>query len=105
MTNNGDEAEPRIARLERSDELDWSSTARVLDLMDRHVANWQKRQDSLRREREKECRAKQCRRRAMQRENTGDQREYSAMRLELDEFRDELRSIRDERRRRDDWNR
>lgn len=81
MTSKVDEHEPRIARLERSDELDWSSTERVLDLMDRHVANWQERHESLKREREKE-------RRAMQRE--------------LDEFREELRSIREERNQRDD---
>ena len=83
MTNNGDEHEPRIARLERGDELDWSSIDRVLDLMDRHVANWMERDDSLRRERETEL---------------------ALMQREIDEFRDELRSIRDERRRRDDWN-
>ena len=77
MTNNGDEAEPRIAWLERSDELDWSSTARVLDLMDRHVANWQEHHDSM-------------------------QREYALMRRELDEFREELRSIREERNQRGD---
>ena len=50
MTSKVDEHEPRIARLERSDELDWSSTERVLDLMDRHVANWQERHDSMQRE-------------------------------------------------------
>ena len=50
MTSKVDEHKPRIARLERSDELDWSSTERVLDLMDRHVANWQERHDSLKRE-------------------------------------------------------
>ena len=50
MTSKVDEHEPRIARLERSNELDWSSTARVLDLMDRHVANWQERHDALQRE-------------------------------------------------------
>ena len=83
MTNNGDEHEPRIARLERSNELDWSSIDRVLDLMDRHVANWMERDDSLRRERETEL---------------------AKMQREIDEFRDELRSIREERRRRDDWN-
>ena len=77
MINNGDEAEPRIARLERSDELDWSSTERVLDLMDRHVANWQERHDSM-------------------------QREHASMQRELDEFRDELRSIREERNQRGD---
>ena len=88
MTSKVDEHEPRIARLERSDELDWSSTERVLDLMDRHVANWQERHESLKREREKE-------RRAMQ-------REHASMRRELDEFRDELRSIREERNQRDD---
>ena len=82
MTSKVDEHEPRIARLERSDELDWSSIDRVLDLMDRHVVNWQERQDSLRREREKEL---------------------ALMQREIDEFRDELRSIRDERRRRSDW--
>ena len=103
MTNNGDEAEPRIARLERDDKLDRTGTEGMLDLMDRRVAHWQERLNSLKRDHEEECRAKQCRRRAMQRENTGDQREYSAMRRELDEFRDELRSIRDERRRRGDW--
>ena len=77
MTNKVDAQEPRIARLERSDELDWSSTARVLDLMDRHVANWQERHASM-------------------------QREYALMRRELDEFREELRSIREERNQRDD---
>ena len=82
MTNDGDEHEPRIARLERSNELDWSSIDRVLDLMDRHVANWKERQDSLRREREKEL---------------------ALMQREIDEFRDELRSIREKRRRREDW--
>ena len=80
MTNYGGEPEPRIARLERSDELDRTGTERVLDLMDRRVANWQERHDSM-------------------------QREHASMRRELDEFRDELRSIREERRRRDDWNR
>ena len=88
MTSKVDEHEPRIARLERSDELDWSSTERVLDLMDRHVANWQERHESLKREREKE-------RRAMQ-------REHASMRRELDEFREELRSIREERNQRND---
>ena len=83
MTSKVDEHEPRIARLERSNELDWSSIDRVLDLMDRHVANWKERDDSLRREREKEL---------------------AVMQREIDEFRDELRSIRDERRQRDDWN-
>lgn len=82
MTNNGDEPELRIARLERRDELDWSSNDRVLDLMDRHVAKWKKRDDSLRRERETEL---------------------ALMQREIDEFRDELRSIREERRRREDW--
>ena len=77
MTSKVDEHEPRIARLERSDKLDWSSTARVLDLMDRHVANWQERHDSM-------------------------QREYALMRRELDEFRDELRSIREVRNQRGD---
>ena len=79
MTSKVDEHEPRTARLERSDELDWSSTSMMLDLMDRHVANWQERHDSM-------------------------QREHASMRRELDEYRDELRSIREERRRRDDWN-
>lgn len=83
MTNNSDDHEPRIALLERSNELDWSSIDRVLDLMDRHVANWKERDDSLRRERETEL---------------------ALMQREIDEFREELRSIRDERRRRDDWN-
>ena len=82
MTSKVDEHEPRIARLERSNELDWSSIDRVLDLMDRHVANWMERDDSLRRERETEL---------------------ALMQREIDEFRDELRSIRDERRRREDW--
>ena len=50
MTNNGDEAELRIARLERRDELDWSSTERVLDLMDRRVAHWQDRHALMQRE-------------------------------------------------------
>ena len=83
MTSKVDAHEPRIARLERSDELDWSSIDRVLDLMDRHVANWQERQDSLRREREKKL---------------------ALMQREIDEYREELRSIRFEHRRRDDWN-
>ena len=81
MTNNGDEAEPRIARLERGDELPWTSIDRVLDLMDRHVANWKERQDSLIREREKEL---------------------ALMQREIDEFREELRSIREERNQRGD---
>ena len=77
MTNDGDEHEPRIARLERSNELDWSSIDRVLDLMDRHVANWQERHDSMR-------------------------RDHASMQREMDEFREELRSIREERNQRDD---
>ena len=81
MTNDGDEHEPRIARLERSNELDWSSIDRVLDLMDRHVANWMERDDSLRRERETEL---------------------ALMQREIDEFREELRSIREERNQRGD---
>ena len=105
MTNQVDEHEPRIARLGHDDKLDRTGTERVLDLMDRRVAHWQERLNSLKRDHEEERRANQCRRRAMQRENTADQREYSAMQREIDEFRDELRSIREERRRRDDWNR
>ena len=89
MTNNGDEHEPRTARLERRDELDWTGTERVLDLMDRRVANWQERLNSLERDHEEEYAAMQ--------------REHTAIQREIDEFRDELRSIRDVRRRRDDW--
>ena len=96
MSDNGDEAEPRIARLERRDELDWSSVDRVLDLMDRRVAHWQERLNSLERDHEEEYATKQ-------REDTAMQREHTAKQREIDEFRDELRSIRDERRRRDDW--
>ena len=81
MTSKVDEHAPRIARLERSDELPWTSIDRVLDLMDRHVANWQERDDSLRRERETEL---------------------ALMQREIDEFREELRSIREERNQRDD---
>ena len=77
MASKVDEHEPRIARLERSDELDWSSTTMMLDLIDRHVANWQERHDSM-------------------------QREHASMQREIDEFREELRSIREERNQRDD---
>lgn len=93
MTTKVDAHEPRIARLERSDELDQLSTDRVLDLMDRHVALWQERHESLKREHDKEHAS-------MQREHTAMQREHTAMQRELDEFRDELRSIRDQRNRR-----
>ena len=96
MTNQVDEHEPGIARLERSDELDRTGTERMLDLMDRRVAHWQERLNSLKRDHEKEYATKQH-------ENTADQREYSALQREIDEFRDELRSIREERRRRKDW--
>ena len=96
MTNNGDEQEPRIAQRERHDELDRTGTERVLDLMDRRVAHWQERLNSLKRDHEEEYATKQ-------REYTAIQREYTAIQREIDEFRDELRSIRDERRRREDW--
>lgn len=57
MTNYGGEPEPRIARLERSDELDRTGTERVLDLMDRRVAHWQERLNSLKRDHEEVRRA------------------------------------------------
>ncbi len=50
MSNKVQEHDPRIARLDRSDELDRSGTARVLDLMDRHVSMWQDRYTSMQRE-------------------------------------------------------
>lgn len=77
MTTKVDAHEPRIARLERSDELDQLSTDRVLDLMDRHVALWQERHESLK-------------------------REHTATQRELVEFREELRSIREQRSQRDE---
>ena len=76
MTTKVEAHEPRIARLERSDELDQSSMIRVLDLMDRHVALWQERHDATEREW---------------------QQRHASMQREMKEFRDELRSIRDER--------
>ena len=50
MSDMFQEHDPRIARLERSDELDRSGTARVLDLMDRHVSMWQDCYTSMQRE-------------------------------------------------------
>lgn len=81
MTTKVDAHEPRIARLERSDELDQSSMTRVLDLMDRHVALWQERHDATEREW---------------------QQRHASMQREMKEFRDELRSIREELSRRDE---
>lgn len=76
MTTKLDEREPRIDRLERSDELEQSSMIKVLDLMDRHVALWQERHDATEREW---------------------QQRHASMQRDMKEFRDELRSIRDER--------
>ena len=86
MTSKVDEHEPRIARLERSNELDWSSTARVLDLMDRHVSLWQQHH------------------RSVQREHASIQRNHRSIERQMDEFRDELRSIREQINQRDDLN-
>lgn len=50
MSSKVQEHDPRIARLERSDEWDRSSTAQLLDLMDRHFSVWQGRYEEMQRE-------------------------------------------------------
>ena len=50
MSSKVQEHEPRIARLESSDEWDRAYTARVLDLMERHVSMWQERHTTMQRE-------------------------------------------------------